>query len=311
MKINFKTAVRLLRNNRRKFLAATFDKLNKQGLLHWMSDKTFLRVVYWAKFGKKLNLKHPKTFNEKLQWLKLYDRRPEYVTMVDKYAVKDYVAKIIGNEFIIPTLGVWDKPDNIDFDLLPNQFVLKWNHDSKSVVICENKEHFDKSKAIEKLRHGEKVNGYWYGREWPYKDVPPKIIAEKYLSQGNPKQHDLIDYKFFCFNGEPKYVQVIQNRRTDETIDFFDTNWNHQEFIGLNLAAVPSQVLPKRPKALEEMVRVAKKLSENLTFSRIDLYETGEHVYFGEVTFYPASGFGEFCPERWNTIIGDMITLPV
>ena len=178
--VSIKTATRLLLNNRYAFLCAIFNKMNDAGLFHWMSDKSFLRLAYRLNFGKKLDLKYPKSFSEKLQWLKLYDRRPEYVTMVDKYAVKDYVASIIGEEYIIPTLGVWDRPDDINFDSLPNQFVLKWNHDSKSVVICENKERFDRQKAIDKLRHGEKVNGYWYGREWPYKDVSPKIIAEKY-----------------------------------------------------------------------------------------------------------------------------------
>ena len=305
---DFRTALHLLKSNRLGFCDVIFEKMNKKGWLHWLSDKTFLRISYYLKFGRKLDLKNPKSFNEKLQWLKLYDRRPEYVTMVDKYAVKDYVANIIGAEFIIPTLGVWDRPDDIDFDSLPNQFVLKWNHDSKSVVICEDKKSFDRNKAIEKLRHGEKVNGYWYGREWPYKNVPPKIIAEKYLSQDDPKLHDLTDYKFFCFNGEPKYIQVIQNRRKGGAIDFFDTEWNHQEFIGLNLAAVPSAVMPSRPKAMDEMIKVAKKLSEGIAFSRIDLYETGEHVYFGEVTFYPASRFGEFKPEQWSSIIGEMLT---
>lgn len=308
--VSIKTATRLLLNNRYAFLCAIFNKMNDAGLFHWMSDKSFLRLAYRLNFGKKLDLKYPKSFSEKLQWLKLYDRRPEYVTMVDKYAVKDYVASIIGEEYIIPTLGVWDRPDDINFDSLPNQFVLKWNHDSKSVVICENKERFDRQKAIDKLRHGEKVNGYWYGREWPYKDVSPKIIAEKYLSQDDSKLHDLTDYKFFCFNGVPKYIQVIQNRRFSETIDFFDTEWNRQEFIGLNLSAVPSSVLPSRPHLLAEMIKVAKKLSVGLAFARIDLYETGEHIYFGEVTFYPASGFGAFTPPKWNIIIGDMLTLP-
>ena len=308
--INIKTAISLLIKNRRVFLYAVFDKMNKEGLLHWLSDSIFLRINYWLIFGKKLNLKTPKTFNEKLQWLKLYDRRPEYITMVDKIAVKDYVAERIGKEYIIPTLGVWQKPEDIDWDSLPNQFVLKWNHDSKSIVICKDKKVLNRNTAISKLRYGERINGFWYGREWPYKGVEPKIIAEKYISQNDSAHQDLTDYKFFCFNGVPKYVQVIQDRSTKETIDFFDINWIHQEFIGLNNNAVPADKTPRRPDNFCEMICMAKELSKGLTFSRIDMYCVEKHVYFGEITFYPASGFGLFRPDEWNYKMGNWITLP-
>lgn len=307
-----KTGVRLLKSNRRVFLRAVFDKLNKQGLLRWVNDATFLRIDYWLRFGKKLNLKNPQTFNEKLQWLKLYDRRPDYITMVDKISVKEYVAKRIGKEFIIPTLGVWSKPEDIDWDALPNQFVIKWNHDSGSIVICNDKKVFDKDAAIKKLSYGAKVNGFWYGREWPYKGVKPMLLAEKYLDCGNNVRTDLIDYKFFCFEGEPKYIQVIQDRRTRETIDFFDINWNHQEFIGLvdsNSSICHASQIPKKPSNLDEMVIIARKLSKGMQFSRIDLYEVEQKTYFGEITLYPASGLGEFLPGEWNKIIGDMLNL--
>ena len=278
--------------------------------LKWLPDKPYLQLIYYYHFHRFANLRHPRTFNEKLQWLKLYDRRPEYITMVDKYAVKEYVASKIGEEFIIPTLGVWNKPEEIDFDSLPNQFVLKWNHDSKSVVICSDKSSFDPETAKRKLRHGAEVNGYWYGREWPYKGVKPRIIAEKYLEQDNPEHQDLTDYKFFCFNGEPKFIQVIQDRSTLETIDFFDLDWKHQEFIGLSKKAVSATKLPQRPTNLDEMIKVASELSKGIPFSRIDLYNVDSHVYFGEVTLYPASGLGSFHPDEWNLRIGEMINLP-
>lgn len=281
--------------------------------LKWLPDSLYLQIMYYYHFHKFANLHNPKTFNEKLQWLKLHDRRPEYITMVDKYAVKDYVAGKIGQEFIIPTIGAWDRLEDIDFESLPNQFVLKWNHDSKSVVICSDKSKFDKEQALKKLQHGANVNGYWYGREWPYKGVKPKIIAEQYISQDDPQHKDLTDYKFFCFDGEPKYIQVIQDRSTKETIDFFDINWNHQDFVGLinsNSTICHATQIPSKPLKLDEMVIIARKLSNGIPFSRIDLYEVEQKTYFGEITLYPASGLGEFLPNEWNKIIGDMLKLP-
>lgn len=278
--------------------------------LKWLPDSLYLQVIYFYHFRKFANLRYPRTFNEKLQWLKLYDRRPEYITMVDKFAVKDYVASIIGQEFIIPTIAAWDSLEDIDFEKLPNQFVLKWNHDSKSVVICSDKSKFDKEKALRKLQHGAHVNGYWYGREWPYKGVKPKIIAEQFIKQDDPHHKDLTDYKFFCFDGEPKYVQIIQDRSEHETVDFFDMEWRHQDFVGLSVKAVLSKVVPEKPAHFEEMKRVAAELSKNIPFSRIDLYDVRDHVYFGEITLYPASGLGAFRPDEWNYIIGEMVKLP-
>lgn len=278
--------------------------------LKCLPDRLYIQLMYYYHFCKFANLRNPKTFSEKMQWLKLYDRRPEYITMVDKYAVKKYVAKKIGAEYVIPTLGVWDRPDEIDFDSLPNQFVLKWNHDSKSVVICKDKHTFDKNKALRKLRKGAEVNGYWYGREWPYKNVRPVIIAEEFLPQEEPRSKDLIDYKFFCFNGVPKFLQVIQDRSTKETIDIYDMQWNKQEFIGLSSRVVHAEVPPLKPVCFDKMVWVAQELSKDIPFSRIDLYCVNNHIYFGEITLYPASGLGMFHPEKWNKIIGDMIVLP-
>lgn len=277
----------------------------------WLPDNIYLRLLYRFHIGNKLDLKKPKTFGEKLQWLKLYDRRPEYTTMVDKYAVKDYVANIIGSEYIIPTLGVWDKPEDIEWDKLPGRFVLKTTQGGGSVgvVVCKDKATFDKQKAISKLNQSLMQDIYKYYKEWPYKNVRKRIFAEQYV-EPLPNVQDLPDYKWYCFNGEPKFCQVIQDRHTKETIDFFDTNWIHQDFIGMNSKAVHAVSLPPCPADLDSQILIARKLSKNIPFSRIDLYSFGDHQYFGEITFYPASGLGRFRPEEFNEIIGAMITLP-
>ena len=276
----------------------------------WMSDETWLKLCFKYKMGYKLNLKNPQTFSEKLQWLKLYDRRPEYTKMVDKAAVKDYVAGIIGDDYIIPTLGIWDKAEDIEWEKLPDQFVLKCNHDSGSICICRDKSTFNREAAIKKLSHALTVDYYKKtSKEWPYKNVIPKILAEQYISP-EPNKEDLTDYKWFCFNGEPKFCQVIQDRTTKETIDFFDTDWIHQDFIGLTPTAVHAETLPEKPRDLETQLQIAKKLSEGIPFSRIDLFEIGEKEYFGEITFFPKGGLGSFNPEEYNRILGEMLVLP-
>lgn len=275
----------------------------------WLPDSLYLKCMFRLKMGYRLNLKRPKTFCEKIQWLKLYDRRPEYITMVDKYAVKDYVAAILGKEYIIPTLGVWDKVEDIDWAGLPDRFVLKCTHDSGGLVICKDKSKLDISAAKAKLSNSLSTNYYLKGREWPYKEVPRRIIAEEYIDPA-PNVKDLSDYKWYCFGGEPKFCQVIQNRSTEEKIDLFDTEWRHQNFIGLNTKALNASIFPEKPKHLEQHLKIVKKLSENIPFSRIDLYETGSQTYFGEVTLYPASGMGSFRPDDYNGVLGHLIKLP-
>jgi len=301
-----KTLINLIRNNDSKGLLSTI--LMKFGFL--FNDELYLKLMYRIKMGKPLNLRNPQTFSEKLQWLKLYNRRPEYTMMVDKYAVKEYVGSIIGSQYVIPTLGVWDRPEDIEWEKLPNQFVLKTTHGggNTGVVICRNKETIDKAVVVQKLNKSLKQNIYKNLREWPYKNVPKRIIAEKYISPV-PEVNDLPDYKWYCFDGEPKYCQVIQNRSAQETIDFFDTKWNHQEFIGLTQGAVHADVLPECPADLEDQIRVAKELSQSMPYSRIDLFHTGEKTYFGEITLYPASGFGYFEPGQYNELIGTMVQL--
>lgn len=277
----------------------------------WLPDKVYLKWLYRLIVGHRLNLNNPQTFSEKLQWLKLYDRKPEYTKMVDKYAVKDYVASIIGKEYIIPILGVWDRPEDIEWDILPEKFVLKTTHGggSTGVVICKNKSTFDRQRAISRLKDSLKQDIYRTLKEWPYKNVPKRIIAEKYI-EPSANIKDIPDFKWYCFNGEPKYCQVIQDRTTKETIDFFDSNWMHQEFIGLSSLAEHAAVIPSRPSNLETQIRIASELAKGLPFSRIDLYETGDHTFFGEITVYPASGLGSFRPDQYDKILGHMLVLP-
>lgn len=276
----------------------------------WLPDKAYLKLLFKFKMGRRLNLKNPQTFSEKLQWLKLYDRKPEYTQLVDKYAVKDYVANILGEEYIIPTLGIWNKPEEIDWDVLPERFVLKTTYGggSSGVVICKDKNIFDRNKAITKLKRSAKQNIYRTLKEWPYKNVPKRIIAEQYI-EPSPGANDLPDYKFFCFNGEPKYCQVISGRETGKCIDFFDHDWNHQPFHEPKHYRF-AEIEPTKPKHLEKMWRAAAKLAENKAFSRIDFYEVGDKVYFGEITFFPTSGMGGFSPVEYETIVGNMIELP-
>lgn len=277
--------------------------------LEWLPDKIYLQLLYFFEMGKPLNLKAPRTFQEKIQWLKLYNRKPEYTEMVDKYAVKNLVGSVIGAEFIIPTIGVWNKFSDIDFDKLPNKFVLKTTHGGGNcgVIICRDKSKFDKEEAKQKLEVSLRSSIYRSMREWPYKNVPRRIVAEQLLEI--PDSEDLSDYKIFCFNGEPKYIQVIQDRNTRETIDFYDTDWNHQDFIGLlNKSAVPGKLVPK-PDNLAEMLNAAKLIAGNTIFLRVDMYRVEEKIYFGEATFFPASGFGYFTPKEWNSKLGNLISL--
>ena len=278
-------------------------------ILRIVPDKIYLQIVFFKHFHRFINFKNPKTFNEKLQWLKIYDRRPEYTTMVDKYLVKDYVASKIGKEYIIPTIGAWDHPEEIEFEKLPNQFVLKWNHDSGSIVICKDKKTFNKDEAVRKLKIGDSRTGYWYGREWPYKNVVPKIIAEKYLDDNG---HVPIDYKIYCFNGEPYKVMLCLDRDKDEPTKFysFDFSWNLLRHNLRGKSAPEGFTLPK-PQSLDKMFESAKKLSQGIPFARIDFYDLNGHMYFGEITLYPDSGFDSAILPEIDEMYGSMIKLNV
>lgn len=282
-------------------------------LINFLPDKWAIQILYFIHLGKFVNWNNPKTFNEKLQWLKLYNRKPEYITMVDKYAVKDYVAGIIGDKYIIPTLGVWDKPEDIEWDSLPNLFVLKTTHGGGNfgVIIVKDKAKIDKKEIIKKLYIALSQDSFNYSREWPYKGVRKRIIAEKFIAPDSSKsKSDLPDYKFFCFNGEPKYCQVIRDRSSQEPIDFYDMNWAHQPFVGLNPMAEMGKSYVERPVNLASMIEICRRLSAGIPFVRVDLYEVKENDFFGELTFLPASGFGHFTPDEWNYKIGEYLNLP-
>lgn len=286
-----------------------FGYLTKLGLTKFMSDEKYIKKKFELSLGYELNLDNPQTFNEKLQWLKLYDRKPEYTTMVDKYAVKKYVADKIGEQYIIPTLGVWDNPDEIDFDKLPDQFVLKCNHNSGlGMCICRDKSKLDIKKVKAELRKGLKENYYWGGREWPYKDVPRKIIAEKYMEDKN--YNALNDYKFFCFNGVAELMFVATERQKEDVetkFDFYDMDFNHLNFTN---GHPNSSANIRCPLMLKQMKNIAEILSQNIPHIRVDLYEINGEIYFGELTFSHWSGFVAFEPNEWDYKIGEMVELP-
>lgn len=271
-----------------------------------LSDETYLKLKFYALIGKKLDLKNPKTFNEKLQWLKLYDRKPEYTMMVDKYLVRDYIKEKLGEEYLIPLLGVWDDPDEIDFDKLPEQFVLKCNHNSGlGMYICKDKSQMDIEKVKTELRKGLAQDYYLSGREWPYKNVRPRIIAEMCMT--DESKIELKDYKVMCFNGKAKLIQVHKGRFVDHTQDFYDTNWN---LLDIKQGLKRSDSVMPRPRLLDDMLKMSELLANGISQVRVDWYIVSDKLYFGEITFFDASGFDEFDPEGWNLILGDWISLP-
>lgn len=272
-----------------------------------MPDEAYLRRKFKAKMGKPLDLDSPKTFNEKMQWLKLYNRKPEYTTMVDKYEAKKYVAERIGEEYIIPTLGVWDRFDDIDFDALPNQFVLKCTHDSGGLVICRDKKTFDYATAKKNIEKSLKRNYYLIHREWPYKDVPHRIIAEQYME--DTKTAGLLDYKFFCFNGEPEFLYVSQGLEDHSTarISFLTMKWQFAPYLRSDFK--PFEELPPKPMGFDKMVEIARTLSQEHDFLRVDLYQIGRGIYFSELTFSPCAGFMPFEKPEHDLEIGNMMRL--
>lgn len=282
--------------------------LDTHGFSRWVNGEQLLSHKYCAAFGRKPNFSNPKTYTEKLQWLKLYDHRPEYTTMVDKLAVKEYVAQKIGPEYVIPLLGVWEHVEDIDFDSLPESFVLKVTHDSGGLVICRDRAKLDVVAVREKLRPLLERNYYYGTREWPYKDVPPRIIAEAYMEDS--RQGELRDYKFFTFGGEPKILYIAQGRGSGKSTvaDFFDMEFNHLPFtIDHDMAPVP----PEKPSCFDEMKRLAAVLSQGTPQLRVDFYEVDGKVYFGEMTFFHCSGLAPFHPEHWDKIFGDWVQLPI
>lgn len=287
--------------------AKIFVYLTKYSDFAFMSDKTYISLFYRGMIGKSLNLDNPITYNEKLQWLKLNYRKPELTTMVDKYEVRQYVADRIGEQYLIPCIGVWNSFDEIPFNDLPNRFVLKCTHDSHSVIICKDKQCFDYQTAKQKLTNALKRNYYYEGRQWPYKNVKPRIIAEEYMEDTN--DGELRDYKIFAFDGCAKALFIATDRSVHSPkFDFFDMDFNclHIKQVGHPNA----DVLPHKPEKLAEMKELADILSKGLPQVRVDFYEVNGKVYFGELTFFNNSGFVPFEPEEWDYTFGEWIKLP-
>lgn len=281
--------------------------LGRKGILNLLSDKLYLKIIYRAYIGKKLDLDNPTTFNEKLQWLKIYDRNTKYTKLVDKYEVREYIKEEIGEEYLIPLIGVYNNFDDINFDELPEQFVLKCTHDSGGVVICKDKNKLDKESARKKINRSLNHNYYYLWREWPYKNVKPKIICEKYMV--DESGIELKDYKFMCFNGEVKCLFVCLNRNSPNglNVDFYDLNWNPMPF---ERHYTRSGEKIKKPKNFNKMIELAQILSKDIPFVRVDFYEIEGKVYFGELTFYPGSGLEAFSPIKYDKILGGWINLP-
>lgn len=286
------------------FLARVYNHFSDSLFTRIVPDRLHIRILYRARMKKRLNLKHPQTFNEKLQWLKLYDRNPKYTSLVDKYEVKKYVASRIGEEYIIPTLGVWEKFEDIDFDVLPNQFVLKCTHDSGGLIICKDKTSLDLAAAKKKINKCLKKNYYWHGREWPYKNVKPQIIAEKYME--DESGYELKDYKVMCFGGEAKLIEVHMGRFGSHTQDFYDREWNKLDF----LQGTPnSDNFIEKPDCLDKILELSEEFSKELSHVRIDWYLVNKKIYFGEITFFDGSGFEPFTPDEWDYKLGEWIKL--
>ncbi|MBO7617912.1 MAG: glycosyl transferase [Bacteroidales bacterium] len=275
-----------------------------------ITNALYLRCKYFFSMGKRLHLKHPKTYNEKIQWLKLYGRDSKTAELCDKYAVKEYVANLIGKQYVIPLLGVWNDPNDIDFDALPNQFVLKCTQNSGlGMYVCKDKSKMDKKSVIEGLQKGIKQDYFLPSRDYCYKGIPHRIIAEEYRE--DDETGELRDYKFFCFDGVPKIFFIASGRSKGEhevTFDFYDMDFNHLPFTNGH----PNAVVPiEKPHCFEEMKQLATKLSIGQTHVRIDFYEANGQVYFGEFTFSHWGGFMPFEPEEWDNKLGEWIKLPI
>lgn len=267
------------------------------------TDRFYLKAQFRLRLGKKLNLTNPQTFNEKLQWLKLYDRKPEYTNMVDKYLAKKYVASIIGEEHIISTLGLWENFEAIDFNLLPKQFVLKTTHDQGGIVICQDKNKFDKNAARNKINNHLKKNAYYTYREWPYKNVKPRIICEEFISQTNNVPDD---YKILCFHGQAKLIELHKDRFGDHKQDFYDVNWQKTT---ISQDYSTSKQIYEKPKPLAEMIQLSEKLAANIKHVRVDWFVVQDKIYFGEITFYDGGGMTAFDDIKDDYLLGSWINI--
>jgi len=279
--------------------------LASRGYLNFIPDSIYIKIAYRLILGKPLNLKNPQTFNEKLQWLKIYDKNPVYTMLADKYEVRKYIEKTIGENYLIPLLGVYDSFSEINFDKLPDKFVIKCTHDSGSIVICKDKSSFNIKEAKKRINNCLKRNYYNCWREWPYKNIKPRIICEQYMVDESGTE--LKDYKILCFNGEPKVVQVDSNRFSGHIRNLYDTEWN---FIPTSETYPAYQDAVKKPLNLQSVLDVARVLSKDYPHVRVDFYIKNEKIYFGELTFYYGSGFEAFTTEQYDYLLGSWIEIP-
>lgn len=305
-----------MNNQIKKAIRYIFDKdyrflINANlGFYDSWDDKAFLERKFEACMGRKLDIDNPQTFNEKLQWLKLYDRNPEYTVMVDKYLVRDYIREKLGEEYLIPLIGVWDSPDEIDFDALPDKFVLKCNHNSGvGMYICKDKSKMNVEKVKKELRRGLAQDYYLTGREWPYKNVPRKIICEKFMS--NEGDTDLKDYKIQCINGKIDHAFVCVGRSDPQNLRYyyFDKDWNYLPY-SVYECSDTDFLMNLKPKTWDQMKKFAEFLCEGIPELRVDFYEINGNIYFGELTFFSSSGFDDTITEQADMEIGSRFVLP-
>ena len=272
----------------------------------WLPDQLYLQWIIWLDCKRKVELDNPKRFNDKLQWLKLYYRDPLWTQMVDKYAVKEIVRERVGEQYVVPCLGVWNRAEDIEWDKLPDKFVLKTAHDSgnNGVFIIKDKSKINK-KIIRKINQSLRRDTSLPGREWPYRDVPRRVFAEQYLED---QSGELRDYKFFCFDGKVKYLYVATERQSGKLkFNFFDMSFKP---LGMWQSHLPSEKPIEKPEHFEDMKALAAKLSNGLPEVRVDLYEANGNIYFGEFTFFSLGGMGTFHPDEWDFIWGELIHLP-
>lgn len=290
----------------RRFIFAIFKRIIRKGWLKWMPDPLYLKIYYYLVTGKKLHLRKPSTFNEKLQWLKIHDHNPLYTTLVDKYEVKAYIAQKIGEEYVIPTLGVWNKAEDIDFDSLPDKFVLKTTHDSGGIKIVDKKKGYNKEQIISFFNERLKKDLYMLTREWPYKNVKHRIIAEKYMEENN--KLSLNDYKFYAFDGVVKVLMIVTGRGEDNTCaNYYDMNFKKLD-LTWGYPQIREEV--RKPESFLKMKEIAEVISKGIAEVRVDFYEVDGKAYFGEITFFDGSGFAKFEPEKWDKKFGEWINLP-
>lgn len=296
-----KTALSLVKQPGKLLLPA-----GQNGLLRFVPDEVYLKAVFRNETGYRLDLKNPKTYNEKLQWIKLHDRKPEYRIYADKYRVRDHIAEKLGPEYLVPLIGVYKRAEDIPWKTLPKRFVIKCNHASGANIICRDKDALDTSEATRLLSAWLKRNSYWGAREWCYKDIEPCIVCEEFIDTVDGNTPD--DYKFMCFNGTVRLIQVHHDRYGDHTLDYYTPEWQKMKIKRID--AETSDTTVPRPEKLDEMLSVAARLSADMYYARIDLYHAAGRVYFGEITLYPTGGFSTFSNYEDDLLLGSYLHLP-